>query len=180
MINEDTMPVFFKRYYGSLRRHYFEHIHEDRPVRMYFDMEYPRELNRDFKWDEFWPRFQELVQQTYFPCQNLWATPPKFLVLDSTTPQKFSKHVIVHTQRLFYSNRSLKPLIDKLCEKMRQSNLGIIRSYQRNDDLIVDTGVYDRRRNFRMYMSSKFGKPAVLDMDYRCDFYGRGFNETIF
>ena len=43
------------------------------------------------------------------------------------------------------------------------------------NDLIVDSGVYDRRRNFRMYLSTKFGKTAMLDFDFRYSDYGKKF-----
>ena len=89
------------------------------------DMEFPRELNKAFDWDIFWPEFKTLLFDVHKSfCEKLGEDlqePPKLLVLDSTTSEKFSKHIIAQTTTLFPNNRALKPLIAELCEKMRQT-----------------------------------------------------------
>ena len=164
------MPKFFSRYYSTIARHYFEHIHENRPVRLYFDLEYMVELNKAFCWEDFWPKFKALVQDEY---KALCSDELKFLVLDSSTESKFSKHIICQSSFLFENNRCLKPIVANLAEKMRNSGLGVVRSHQRDDDLIMDIGVYDKRRNFRMYLATKYGKTAMLDYDNKSSSYGK-------
>lgn len=96
----------------------------------------------------------------------------QIFVLDSTTPIKFSKHVIVHSQKLFPGNQSLKPLVDELCRKMQESGVGRITNDRNEPDLIVDSGVYGKRRNFRMYLSTKYNKSAMLDFEKLCYNFG--------
>ena len=98
------MAKFFSGYYGNLSRHYFEHIHEDRPVRLYLDLEFPKELNKEFEWEKFWPAFKQLLAGVYKCfCEGLGENPPApplYLVLDSSTTEKFSKHVIGQSDTL--------------------------------------------------------------------------------
>lgn len=172
MYSEADIPGFFNWYYKSLSKHYYEHIHDDRPVRLYFDLEFNKSLNPFFDWRDFWPKFQDSVETVLKTvCGDQAFVKPRYLSLDSSTDEKFSKHIIMHTTHLFPNNWVLKPMITLLCDSMRKNDLGIVRTHQREDDLILDAGVYDRRRNFRMFLSTKFGKKATLEYDFGCDFY---------
>ena len=55
---------------------------------------------------------------------------------------------------------------------MRAMGIGVIKNSNGGDGLILDEGVYNRNRNFRLFMSSKFGKNKTLTLSESCCFYG--------
>ena len=173
---------FFGYYINLRKRHYYEHIMIDTPCRMYFDLEFLKEFNPDFDGDEFMDTFIELVTKMLKEYFDEHISKRNFLVLDSTTEEKFSKHVIVHTQKLFPNNVEIKAFIDLLCKSLKDEKLGIVAKDKAGEScLIVDDGVYNKNRNFRMYLSSKFGKKAILDVDKRFyKFFGKsGFQDYV-
>ena len=145
------LEKFFAQYVRMWTRHFYEHIHLGKPCRLYFDLEFQKIPNPNFNTDAFFPEFYSLIEKILFDYAD--TTNVRFLELDSTTDVKFSRHVIVHTDKLFPCNTDLQPLVHTLCEKMRELNLGVVKNDALEDTLIVDSSVYSRNQNFRMYLS---------------------------
>uniref|UniRef100_A0A914CM56 DNA-directed primase/polymerase protein n=1 Tax=Acrobeloides nanus TaxID=290746 RepID=A0A914CM56_9BILA len=161
----------------STSRHFYELIQEDLPVRLYFDLEYPIEFNRDVNPQEILKEFFALVCELIREAFQFEVNPEKnFLILDSTSATKFSAHVIVHMpkrgtgEQLFPSNTSLKPFIQLLCQTMEERGIGMVKNGERKTAL-CDPIVYSKNRNFRLFLSSKVGKDAILKLADYCQFY---------
>ena len=100
--------------------------------------------------------------------------------LTSSTPTKFSHHLIIdHPDLIFANNYHVGRYVDSLCCKLKQTgDMAVILTHQVlsttsaqdktcNNSVkgsFVDEGVYSKNRNFRLYLSSKFNKTACLKL----------------
>ena len=143
-------------------RHFHEVIMTGKACRLYFDLEYNVNLNPDFSVQEFYPKFYKILEDLlkhFFGIEESCM-----IVLDSSTKDKFSNHIIVHTEKLFPSNTELNPFVKILAQEMRSKGAGIVCNHDTSNALILDLGVYSKNQNFRLYGSTNFGHSAVLDL----------------
>ena len=84
--------------------------------------------------------------------------------LDSSTEEKFSHHLIVNlyckdsSPVFFANNLEVGKFVHALIEKMKANGTLVL-----SPSLVfVDDAVYTKNRNFRTFLSSKFGKRATL------------------
>ena len=138
------------------------------------------ELNEEIDGNEILQKFkQHLIDdlQNTFKLKGIIAS--KHIVdLTSSTPKKFSHHLIIdHPRLIFLNNYHIGRYVKCLCcklKKQRDMTVTISRKAlsttsdqcKTSDDIIkglfVDEGVYTKNRNFRMFLSSKFNKIACL------------------
>ena len=83
--------------------------------------------------------------------------------LDSSTPEKFSHHLIVNMFHendpvLFPDNLHVGNYVSHIIRKMTSCNEFLLS----DNKVFVDEAVYTKNRNFRTFLSSKFGKHAIL------------------
>lgn len=85
-----------------------------------------------------------------------------FLVLESTSPTKFSYHVILHVPdgRLFENNVVCGELVDEAHKRLATSEF----CEESIASEMIDMGVYTKNRAFRLLWSSKYGKTATFDV----------------
>jgi len=91
-------PNEFISFYEKFRygRHFYELIQEDRPCRPYFDLEFYKKFNLHIDPHACFNDFIEICKEAFYELLKIHLTDSNFLVLDSTTDEKFSAHVIVH------------------------------------------------------------------------------------
>lgn len=78
-------------------RYIYELIKEPAPCRCFFDLEYYKEYNPDVVPQKILRDFLNIVCDFFKKFLDLKLDPDKnFLLLDSSTEQKFSVHIIVH------------------------------------------------------------------------------------
>ena len=145
----------------------------DTPCRLYLDLEYSKSFNF-YTENENMKILNEVFQLIIGLVKDFLdeeISEKSFLILDSSTSEKFSKHVIVHSKKLFPNNTCLKDFIENLCSKMKHENVGIVMSGPLEEDFIVDRSVYSKNRCFRLYKSSKYSKKQTLEFDRTCLFY---------
>jgi hypothetical protein len=82
------------------------------------------------------------------------------LDLDSSTEEKFSRHLIFDL--IFMNNFHVGNYVRSFCSKFEQDKGVQVKLTDKNVGIFVDQGVYTKNRNFRLYLSSKFGKSAIL------------------
>ena len=159
-------PETFWEHYRLLepdRRHYYEVVPQGHPCRPYFDLEFMREANRDKDGDAMVGRLIEELCVEFSRLFGVSVSGGDFLRLDSTTDAKYSCHLIVNHPRLvFADNRSLGGFVKSFCRQHDGKEIFLARNAEGDKKLFVDEGVYTKNRNFRLYLSSKYGKPAVL------------------
>ncbi|PRW44998.1 DNA-directed primase polymerase isoform X1 isoform B [Chlorella sorokiniana] len=109
------------------------------------------------------------------------------LELDSSTPTKFSRHLIVRILgAAFASNAHVGTLVLQLCAAARERRdqdercARLIVRKGEEEALFVDPAVYSRNRAFRLYLSSKSGKQTILRNTGRFGGAGLTQRETFF
>ncbi|ETN17373.1 hypothetical protein PPTG_05187 [Phytophthora nicotianae INRA-310] len=177
-------PVFSpSRNYKKTRddqRHVYEIIREGVPCRLYFDLEFKRGINLHVDGDALVARLVSLLQLQLFRRYGLRVHHRDIYQLDSSTPAKFSRHLIFHFPdgNLFRDNlhagafvrEFINDLVDLTDYTSAPDDLlspFLVNTESGNDpvdkkQLFIDTGVYTRNRMFRVLGSSKFKKHAIL------------------
>lgn len=110
-----------------------------------------------------------------------------FLILDSTSSTKFSRHVIFTMKDMAFKDNShvgkfIKIIYNDimLYLKSDMQSHGILNQFNKVDieemlvetdhgkKLFVDSGVYTKNRQFRVYLSTKWGKQSHLTVSADC------------
>ena len=145
---------------------------------LYFDLEYKIAINPHVDGQNMLNKFKDilkydLLNHTSFPYE---IEKVEILDLDSSTEDKFSHHLIVNLYDknsdpvLFLNNLQVgnyvRQFISRLLTSSRfgdNDDLSKFPNFKLSDDKIfVDEAVYSKNRNFRTFLSSKFGKKSVL------------------
>uniref|UniRef100_A0A914ZE04 DNA-directed primase/polymerase protein n=1 Tax=Panagrolaimus superbus TaxID=310955 RepID=A0A914ZE04_9BILA len=169
---------FWYRNVYRLPRHFYEIIQEGLPCRLYFDLEFKKadnpDLNEDKALSEFLQFVCSLINETY----HIEVTEKSFLLLDSTTDQKFSVHATCHfpNNYLFPNNVAMREFIAKLTERMSETGNGIVKK-ESEETFICDPAVYTKNRSFRILLSSKCNKDVIFKYRKDCKFYDELPNE---
>ena len=167
-------PTFLReRYFGIpvARRHCYELIRERAPCRLYFDLEYKVEHNPQVDGgalvDDWLRAVARAVHERYDLVMD--GSTSRVVQLDSSTPRKFSRHVIVHLRQpqssaplLFRDNRQAGNFVRSILASVRSSDPQFWLRGEDGPQCFVDDSVYSRNRCFRMLGSSKFGKGVVF------------------
>jgi len=149
------------------RRHYYEVIPQGAPCKLFFDLEFSIELNPNVDGDQMCNDFKAALTRHLIQTFGTSTSGVAIVDLDSTTKTKFSRHLIV-TSHVFQNIRQMKLYVADLCQTIRTSSefrIQITSGAEGGDvskGLFVDEGVYTKNRNFRLYLSSKFGKETAL------------------
>lgn len=149
--------------------HYYEVIRNHHASKLYFDLEYQLEHNPD-------ARPEEMVDSLVTACAELCGlssisrTDGSIVELDSTTDQKFSRHVIFQSIA-FHDNIQAGDFAHRVVQILAQKSPELVLVKKSDGDVVpfVDLGVYTKNRCFRIVGSSKFGKTKrLLPMDGLC------------
>ncbi|KAL5463611.1 hypothetical protein EMCRGX_G032525 [Ephydatia muelleri] len=82
-------------------RHFYEVITEGSACHLYFDLEYMKEYNHQVSCDRVLETFVQLHRRFSLCCDST-----HLLILDSSTPNKFSKHIIFHLPNAVFRSNS--------------------------------------------------------------------------
>jgi len=175
--------VGFALHYASLApgtAHYHEVVQDGRPCWLYFDLDLPQSKVRKphADPDSVLASFKEALGKFCQHELSMELDESAMVILDSSTPKKLSKHVIVRQPGLaFSSNRQLEWLVgrfvayakrrryeDKSCHEMFFDVPADAGGSVASSASIIDTAVYTRNRCFRMLFSSKYGKTATFQL----------------
>ncbi|CAM9377755.1 unnamed protein product, partial [Heterosigma akashiwo] len=169
--------------------HAYEIIREQSPCRLYFDLEFDPRCNPTVDGDHLVSKWIQFVCLHLHQTYDLVVGRSDFLELDSSSDEKFSRHLICHlpSNQLFKDNlhagKFVKHLIAEVLTSQQQhssqpsNTTGVInrsgdrlttsffvKSKDGTDTCFVDLGVYTRNRCFRCYQSSKFGKKTPFEL----------------
>ncbi|KYQ92902.1 hypothetical protein DLAC_05493 [Tieghemostelium lacteum] len=186
-IGKDGKREFYVGYYEDFwdlmiksrdfERNYYELIKEGSNCHLYLDIEYQRDVNKELLNNDHDELIVDLLIQRL--CEEfkyvfgLDVTRKNFLDLDSSSNVKFSRHLICKITGYCWPNNEIMGMfindfIDKLTlEKPVNSQVAqllFVMNASNQVVSIIDKGVYTKNRNFRLYLSSKYGKiqPLIL------------------
>ncbi|XP_020590570.1 DNA-directed primase/polymerase protein isoform X3 [Phalaenopsis equestris] len=171
-----TYDEFWKRYESmdSKFRHHYEVIQEGHPCHLYFDLEFNMRLNVGRNVDEMVDILTSITLIAISEKYSIHANHECVVELDSSTEEKFSRHLIIRLPKAAFKNNShVGAFVSEICSRitsLRKIDPRVNKLYIKKDscctDLadhpFLDTAVYSRNRCFRLPFSSKSGKSSVL------------------
>ena len=116
----------------SNMRHFYELIREGTPCRLYLDLEFTRAANPEINDDIAEQLVTELIQELSLSLKQLYGFDvdrSAYVDLDSSTPKKFSRHLIVHLpqQSLFVDAPAvgsfIRHVVGRLAEEIATGEL---------------------------------------------------------
>lgn len=178
----------FWNIYRTLKshRHFYELIREGSVARLYFDVEFEVHLHPNLNGIDALKLFLSLLFQDLTNEFGIDASMANLVDLRSTSPAKFSHHIIV-PNAIFVNNVDMglyvKHFLLQIYQKLKVEHDTQIKENENNEKRglsrfellfpvngdgeprsIIDTAVYTKNRNFRIWKSSKLGKDATLEV----------------
>ncbi|XP_074573430.1 uncharacterized protein LOC141829831 [Curcuma longa] len=169
-----TYNEFWRRYIGmdSKLRHHYEVIQEGMPCHLYFDLEFDKKVNADKDVDEMVDILVSFTYDLLFDKYSIEGNNGWIIELDSSTPVKFSRHVIIRIPKVaFKDNLHVGAFVMEMCSRITSQRgsvpqvdkLHVKKDASSSDlQLFLDNAVYSRNRCFRLAFSSKSGKNSFL------------------
>ena len=140
-------------------RHHYEVITYPSKSKLYLDLEYGKQLNPQ---KDGYIMVQRLLQciNSYLRSEYHCSSDLRdVVILEASTKSKFSIHVI-YSKIVFGTNLDIKFFVKGLIKSFNLEERLLFSCVGKDDRkcLFIDQKVYDRSRNFRLLLSSKFGK----------------------
>ncbi|KAJ4705942.1 DNA-directed primase/polymerase protein-like [Melia azedarach] len=171
-----TYKEFWKRYktMDPKFRHHYEVIQEGLPCHLYFDLEFNKTDNPEKNGDEMVDLLISVTLNSLFDKYSIEGNEDWIVELDSSTEEKFSRHLIIRIPKTaFKDNSHAGAFVAEICSQINHAREGEERfeklfvkkdssSPEFQGQLFVDTAVYSRNRCFRLALSSKAGKKSFL------------------
>jgi len=171
-----TYKGFFEKYIKQIDKHYYELIREGDLCNLYFDIEFEKEFNdklanSEEDQEKLIKLIIDIVSKEILLKYNIKTSVEDVVDLDSSNKKKFSRHLIWHIPNACFQNNIqvgifVKNILDNI-EKEKQDNLEYrnllyVNNNKQQIQSVIDKGVYTKNRNFRIYLSSKYGKDTCL------------------
>ncbi|XP_043718422.1 DNA-directed primase/polymerase protein isoform X1 [Telopea speciosissima] len=169
-----TYEEFWNRYKNmdSKFRHHYEVIQEGLPCHLYFDLEFNKRINVEKNGDDMVDLLISVILDALFEKYSIQGDREWIVELDSSTREKFSRHLILRIPKTaFKDNSHAGAFVAEICSRIsraRESDKRFDILFVSKDSstadvqLFVDSAVYTRNRCFRLALSSKAGKNSVL------------------
>ncbi|BDA45013.1 probable DNA-directed primase/polymerase protein at C-terminar half [Coccomyxa sp. Obi] len=149
-------------------RHFYEVVREGRPCHMYFDLEYIPACNPLVDGEIMVTILLNLVRMGLRELWGLQLEDEWVWELDSSCPDKWSRHIIVVVPgRAFPNNLALGAFVNQILSLPQAAQLRVEktdgrRPGERHFTSLVDVAVYTKNRHFRTALSCKGAKGLVL------------------
>lgn len=151
-------------------RHFYEIIREGCPCHAYFDLEYGVADNPGVDGEKTVKAFLDLLRKVILDNFDITVEDRWIIELDSSSPAKFSRHIIVRLPGSAFADNShvgtlAAAIVDEAAKgrgTSRYRDLMFVKNKHGQETTFVDMGVYSRNRAFRLFRSSKAGKGVAL------------------
>ncbi|XP_077381456.1 DNA-directed primase/polymerase protein [Festucalex cinctus] len=184
---------YYRTYTQSLM-HCYEVIPEGAVCKLYFDLEFHKPSNAEADGKKMVAMLIQYVCQKLKDVYGVECSATNILNLDSSTDDKFSRHLIFNLQNAAFKDNIhvgafihaiLQPVLDGCNEEGRRTHAELtsgttqtkrqkteetdlsflhVKNKDGHQALFVDLGVYTKNRNFRLYKSSKVGKNVAFSL----------------
>ena len=158
-----TKEVLWHFYKHLDQKHFYEVIPEHKPCKLYFDLEFLTKSNPDKNGYEMTEALIVLINKELVDKFNCLSHTEDVIILDSSHEKKFSVHLIF-CKAVFHSNEHCGYFVRKFLSSISSSERKCF-EVQKDDETstsFIDCSVYSRNRNFRLFLSRKFGKTTSL------------------
>ncbi|XP_076631170.1 DNA-directed primase/polymerase protein isoform X1 [Colletes latitarsis] len=167
----------------------YEVIPENSPCRLYLDLEFSVELNPESDGPCMTNTTIDIFNAYLLKLWGLPSNVTNVLNLDSSTSEKFSRHIIFNTKNVaFKNNYHVGRLVKSICKDIfnyissKEEQHDVLSSFDKTElqqlfvetkkekKLFIDTSVYTKNRHFRIYKSTKWGKQSNLIVSKDCKY----------
>ena len=168
---------FWTKYETWPDKKYYEVINSDHMSKLYFDVEFPVKENLQKDGLQMAKKLLEVTSELLKEKFNHDANDKDILVLEASTSLKFSLHIIF-TKTVFRNNQIVGKFVKNFVKKrLHEQFPGQFEVMKRGRIIdFVDSSVYGKSQNFRLFLSRKLGKmnPLLLcsslnSPDWKCD-----------
>lgn len=151
------------------KRHWYEVIGQGCPCKLYFDIEFYRDKNPGRDGSQILAQFKDKLIAYIRLRLGLILELRDILDLESSTESKFSRHIVVNLpgERLFENNLHVGVFVREFMSSLTQEERRVFTFWDKQaekEELFIDFSVYSKNRNFRTYLSSKFGRKQSLTL----------------
>ena len=151
----------------------YEVIPHGSQCKLYFDLEFNKLANPERDGEQM---VETLLTASFWAFQDIYklnVVKSDVLILDASTPTKFSQHLIYHSSEFaFQDNIHAGNFVKHLMMQVKQCNVPEV-DEEKQKNLFVkndkgepvsfcDLAVYTKNRNFRLFLASKFEKKVPL------------------
>eukprot|EP00835_Amoeboradix_gromovi_P001754 NODE_87_length_21935_cov_0.397142.p5 type:complete len:380 gc:universal NODE_87_length_21935_cov_0.397142:13419-12280(-) len=159
----DTIDNFYEMYIQLKSRHFYELILPFSPCNLYLDLEYYTKFNANLDGNEILDRL--VCDLEHYMKTELNYKIEDVVQLTSHTCDKFSVHLIIHLRNSYFkSNEDCKHLMYNFMDYASSLNKSYLVNNEESQTTFFDMSVYSKNRQFRLYLSCKYGKSAILDI----------------
>ena len=163
-----TYEFFYKQYRKMQpdTRSWYEIIRQNTPCKLYFDIEYNKEINKSLNGNTTIIIFKQFLVKYIYETLQISITMENIIDLDSSNDKKFSRHIIINLKdSLFNNNIQCGIFVSSLCNKIfnmikenehHQLKELIVNKTDNKKGLFIDQCVYNKNRCFRLPFSSKY------------------------
>uniref|UniRef100_A0A3B5L9N0 DNA-directed primase/polymerase protein n=1 Tax=Xiphophorus couchianus TaxID=32473 RepID=A0A3B5L9N0_9TELE len=158
----------YYRVYPQSLMHCYEVIPEGAVCKLYFDLEFHKPSNKGSDGNSMVSLFIKYVCNKLVEVYGIECSVKNVLNLDSSTEEKFSRHLIFMLQSAAFKDNihvgmsPQSPDAKRQKQEVRDLSFLLVKSKDGRNGLFVDLGVYTKNRNFRLYKSSKVGRNAAF------------------
>ena len=159
-----TREEFWRNYKNQSCKKHYEVILSGIACKLFFDLEFDRLLNDTVNGFIMTKTLICLVIKHMMENYGINICLEDVCVLDSSTEKKFSAHVIF-SKCVFFDIETCGQFVNHLIfnlDSKQERSFTIVDQYKQ-EGIFVDQTVYTKNRNFRLFLSSKFGKNNPLE-----------------
>ena len=143
-------------------------LHEislDLPTKLYFDIEFDVKNNHEKNSKSVINKIIDIFLDSSKKQFGIDCCSDDVIVLDSSNHVKVSFHLIFKTV-IFDNNKTCKDFVDLVLENLSTEDFMLLSAFdsKSKSKLIIDLSVYNKNQNFRLILSSKFGKNCPLTL----------------
>ena len=143
-------------------------LHEislDLPTKLYFDIEFDVKNNHEKNSKSVINKIIDIFLDSSKKKFGIDCCSDDVIVLDSSNHVKVSFHLIFKTV-IFDNNKTCKDFVNLVLENLSTEDLVLLSAFdsKSKSKLIIDLSVYNKNQNFRLILSSKFGKNSPLTL----------------
>ena len=157
-----TKEKFWSSYKLDRDKNCYEVITEGSKSKMYIDLEYLIDENPNKNGEVMTRRLIDSINKVLLDCFQVDNKFKDVLILESTSHQKFSVH-LVFKQICFRDNLMIKEFLKFFESHLSDEDKELFAvSHRGKLSTFWDSKVYTKNRNFRLFLSTKYQKPTPL------------------
>lgn len=153
----ETYENFWKIYSKLEKPSFYEIIQEDKACSLYFDIDCKKDSIIEYDPLILLEDLLQFITKQIDETFSIHVIRKDIIDMDSSTDDKFSRHIVI-PKCTFQNNIDAGNFVLSIIERLNSLDI----EYYNKIASMIDSGVYSKNRNFRLFLSSKVGKTAKL------------------